>query len=228
MDYRKSAIVLGIILFWLGVYSPEIYHNFFLLDSLKNKENAVIVIIGKRYPLELGHVVDENHQIFKELYRDFWYNLTSTLANYLGWQFHFFYEDEYQSEKMKYNQVLVLLEGMGFYSEEERKQYFSLSSGIQPSVNELLSPILSANLTLISSTSFFKNDWRTEIETIGEQTVYTSSLSEKLEFLYFSLLAYSNETLVYLDIVSYGSCYISKLVEGYSFAEVNETLWNYM
>ena len=91
------------------MYSPELYYDFFLLDSLKNKENAVIAIIGKRYPIELEHEVDENHQIFKELYRNFWYNLTNTLADFLGWQFHFFFEDEYKFEKMKFNQVRVLI-----------------------------------------------------------------------------------------------------------------------
>ena len=228
MNYYKSALVLGIILLGFAVYSPEIYYYFFLQDSLKNKENAVIAIIGERYPLELGHEGDENRQIFKELYRKMWYNLTSTLAELWGWEFHFFYEDEYQFEEMKYNQVLVLLEGMGFYSETDEQQYFTLSSGIQTSVRELLTPILSANLTVISSTSMLKNDWRTEIETIGEQTVYTSSLSEGLEFLYISISAFQNETLVYLDIVSYGSCFLNKLLGGYGYAEVNETLWNYI
>lgn len=210
------------------MYSPSLYYDIFLLDSLKNKENAVIVIIGQRYPIELGHEVDENHQIFKELYRDFWFNLTSTLAEFLGWQFHIFFEDEYQFEEMKYNQVLVLLEGMGYYSEEYEQQRFVLSTGIQPTVRYLLTPILSANQTLISSTNFFSDDWRTEVETIGEHVVYTTSLSEKIEFPYISISTFSNKTLFYLDIISYGSCFLNKLLEGYSHKEANETLWNYI
>ena len=73
-------MVLGIILLGFTVYSPELYYYFFLLDSLRNKENVVIAIIGERYPIELGHEEGENWQILEELYKKIWYNLTHTLA----------------------------------------------------------------------------------------------------------------------------------------------------
>ena len=86
---------------------------------------------------------------------------------------------------------------------------------------------MSANLTLVSGTNFFSNDWSINIEKIGEQVIYTSSLSDEIDFFYMSILAY-NEVLDYLEIVSYSTCFLNKLLEGYSYTEVNETLWNYM